>query len=243
MTSYTEPTYRYLDEPAIQAVATERAAFIRRTYTHVAGALGALAILEALLLSLPGTENLVRAMFASPVSWLVVLGLFMVVSWVAEKWARSEVSVGKQYLGLTLYVVAEAVILLPLLYIATIRFPGSNLIATAAVVTGAVFAGLTGVVFITRKDFSALGGFLSVAGFAAIGIILASALFGFSLGIFFTGAMIAFAGLAIVYQTSNILHHYRTTQHVAASLALFASVALLFWYVLQLLMSLANDRD
>jgi FtsH-binding integral membrane protein len=33
------------------------------------------------------------------------------------------------------------------------------------------------------------------------------------------------------------MHEYRVGQHVAASLALFASVALLFWYILQLLMS------
>jgi FtsH-binding integral membrane protein len=39
-----------------------------------------------------------------------------------------------------------------------------------------------------------------------------------------------------------VLHHYRVGQHVAASLALFASVALLFWYILQLLMSLTS-RD
>ncbi|MBL8897632.1 MAG: US12 family protein [Planctomycetes bacterium] len=243
MTSYVEPTYRYLDEPAIRAVASERATFIRRTYAHVAGALGALAILDAILLSLPVTQRLVETMLTGRFTWLIVLGLFMAVSWVAEKWARSEVSVGQQYLGLGLYVVAQAVILLPLLYIATTFFPGQNLIATAGVVTGAVFAGLTGVVLLTRKDFSFLGGFLSVASFAALGIIVASVLFGFSLGIFFMGAMVAFAGLAIVYQTSNIMHHYRTTQHVAAALALFASVVLLFWYVLQLLISLNSNRD
>jgi FtsH-binding integral membrane protein len=45
----------------------------------------------------------------------------------------------------------------------------------------------------------------------------------------------------ILYDTSNVMHHYRTDQHVAASLALFASVATLFWYVIRLLMSLSDD--
>jgi FtsH-binding integral membrane protein len=52
--------------------------------------------------------------------------------------------------------------------------------------------------------------------------------------------MVAFAGAAILYETSNILHHYRPNQHVAASLSLFASVALLFWYVLRIFMGSRN---
>ena len=54
--------------------------------------------------------------------------------------------------------------------------------------------------------------------------------------------MVVFACGYILYYTSNILHHYRTDQYVAAALALFASVALLFWYVLQIFMSLSS-RD
>ena len=44
----------------------------------------------------------------------------------------------------------------------------------------------------------------------------------------------------ILYDTSNVLHHYRTDQHVAAALALFSSIAILFWYVLQIIM---QSRD
>ena len=62
-------------------------------------------------------------------------------------------------------------------------------------------------------------------------------LFDFNLGNLFAGVMVAFAAAYILYYTSNILHHYRLDQHVAASLALFASVALLFWYILQLFMN------
>jgi FtsH-binding integral membrane protein len=38
-----------------------------------------------------------------------------------------------------------------------------------------------------------------------------------------------------------MIHHYQPGQHVAASLALFASVALLFWWILRLIMSLQRD--
>jgi len=40
-----------------------------------------------------------------------------------------------------------------------------------------------------------------------------------------------------LFYTSNVLHHYRISQHVAAALALFASVMTLFWYVLQIFLS------
>ena len=61
-------------------------------------------------------------------------------------------------------------------------------------------------------------------------------LFGFTLGIMFSYVMVALACGYILYDTSNVMQHYRTSQHVAASLALFASVMLLFWYVLRIVM-------
>ena len=63
-------------------------------------------------------------------------------------------------------------------------------------------------------------------------------LFNFQLGVWFSGAMIGFASMYILYETSNVLHRYRTDQYVAAALALFAAVALLFWYILRLMMEL-----
>ncbi|MEL6321315.1 MAG: Bax inhibitor-1 family protein, partial [Cyanobacteria bacterium J06626_14] len=82
-----------------------------------------------------------------------------------------------------------------------------------------------------------LGGALKIFGLIALGLIIASVIFGFSLGVFFAFAMVAFASAAILYKTSNIMHHYSTRHHVAASLELFAAVMLLFWYVLRIVMS------
>jgi FtsH-binding integral membrane protein len=220
---------------AADAAADVRAAFVRRTYGHLAGAVLAFAVLEALLLQIPGIEELVRGMTGNRLSWLLVLGAFIGVSWLAESWARSSTSLAVQYAGLGLFVVAEAVIFLPLLYVAATFYPGA--IQTAGVLTLAMFAGLTLVVFITRQDFSFLRSFLVVGSLLAFGFIVAAALIGFSLGLIFCVAVVALACGYILYDTSNILHHYRTDQHVAAALALFASVALLFWYVLRIVMS------
>ncbi len=220
---------------AAQAGADERADFIAKTYIHLAGAIAAFVVLEGILLNLPGIENLVTKMTAGRYSWMVVLGLFMVVSWIANSWATSAVSPGKQYCGLGLYVVAQALIFVPLLYIANRIDTG--IIPTAAVTTLLLFGVLTGVVFVTRKDFSFLRGILVFGGFAALGLIVVSIACGFSLGPIFTYAMIAFACCYILYYTSNVLHHYRIGQHVAASLALFAAVALLFWYIVRLFLA------
>ncbi len=220
---------------AAQAAADERSEFITKTYLHLAGAIGLFVVLETILLSLPGIDNLVRLMIGGTYSWLVVLGLFMGVSYLAENWARSAVSPGMQYLGLGLYVLAQAVIFVPLLYI--VRAVDPSIIPAAGVTTLALFGGLTAVVFVTRKDFSFLRSILYFGGFAALGLIVVSILFQFQLGPIFTYAMIALACGYILYHTSNILHHYRIGQHVAAALALFASVALLFWYILQLFLS------
>ena len=137
-----------------------------------------------------------------------------------------------QYLALTGYVVAEAIIFVPLLYIANHYAPGA--IGGAALVTFLGFTGLSLVVFMTRKDFSFLRGILFWGGIVALVLIAGGVIFGFNLGTFFDVAMIALAGGAILYDTSNVLYHYSEDRYVAAALEMFASVALMFWYVLRL---------
>ena len=230
-------SYQAYAELAANALPEARAQFIRRTYAHLAIAVLGFLVLEYVLISLPGIGNF-AALMTGGLNWLVVLGLFMVVSFVADRMARSSVSRGVQYVGLALYVVAQAVIFVPLLFVAVYLVNDSTLIPTAAIITGTLFAGLTAVAFFTRADFSFLRGVLLIGGFVALGLIAASVIFGFTLGLIFSFAMVGFAAAAILYYTSNIIHYYRTDQYVAASVTLFASVALLFWYVLQILISL-----
>jgi FtsH-binding integral membrane protein len=220
---------------AAQAEANARADFISKTYAHLAGAIAAFVLLETVLLSLPGVESLTGLMIGTRYSWLVVLGLFMAVSWIANSWAMSAVSPTRQYMGLGLYVIAQAVIFLPLLLLARMFAPEA--IPAAGISTLVLFGLMTAVVFVTRTDFSFLRSILLFGGLAALGLIVAGIVFGFALGQIFTVAMIALACGYILYDTSNVLHHYRIGQHVAASLALFASVALLFWYLLRLFMA------
>lgn len=231
--------------PIQGAVATagvdERVMFLRRTYGHLFGAIVAFCGLEYMLVSFgnPLFENItlpmLKAMSGGQYTWLIFLGLFMAVGWIADKWARSDTSRGMQYAGLGLYVVAESILFAPMMFIAKTYHEG--VIADAGIATGLLFAGLTATVFVTKKDFSFLRGVLGVGMMAALALIVASILFGFSLGMFFTIAMIAMASGYVLYYTSQVMAHYRPTQHVSAALALFSAVALLFWYILQLFMS------
>jgi len=224
---------------AAQAPTDVRADFIAKTYMHLAGAIAAFIALEAVLLSLPGVETICGTM-VSGYNWLLVMGAFLLCSFVAEKWANSATALSTQYAGLALYVTAEAVIFLPIMYIASRFFPEA--IPVAGGITLLVFGGLTAVVFMTRKNFSFLGPALTVAALAAFGTVACSLIFDFSLGIVFMGLMVAMASGYILYDTSNVLHRYQIGQHVAASLALFASVAMLFWYILRIVMALSS-RD
>jgi len=223
-----------------QAPEDVRTAFYQRTYLHLAGAVAALIIMEIILLNTPAISvPLITMMVGGKYSWLVVLGLFMGASFLAEKWAHSTTSKGLQYAGLGITVVAYGIVFLPILFIASNYY--SNVIGQAGIITAGLFAGLTFVAFTTKKDFSFMGGMLKVGGFVAIGLIVASIFMGFNLGIWFSGAMVLLMGGTILYQTSNIIHHYRADQHVAASLGLFASIATLFFYVLRILMSLTSS--
>lgn len=227
---------------ASEASADERSAFIRRTYAHLAGALGLFVLLLTVFMRMPVMQKLGAAMMSSQWAWIGVLVAFMVVGSLASWFAYASESKAGQYFGLILYTTLEAVIFVPLLMI-VFRFAGDapHLLTTAGVITGTLFLGLTGIVFITKKDFSFLRSGLLLFALVAIGVIIAGLVWGFHLGLAFSGLMIILAGGFILYETSNVLHKYPTDRHVGASLALFASVALLLWYVIIFLMQYAGD--
>ena len=210
-----------------------RAEFITRTYAHLFGAVLAFTLLEMAYFKTGLALPMAWAMLST--SWLLVLGGFVVVSWLASRIAHVAEAPATQYAALAGYVITESIIFVPLLVIAQLRAPG--VIQSAAAVTLFGFTGLTVLVVASRKDFSFLGGLLGWCGVVALMLIVSGAIFGFELGTFFSVAMIALAGGAVLHDTSKVLHHFPEDRYVAASLELFASVALMFWYVLRLYLS------
>lgn len=237
----------YIDINSGQVIAhadgDTRQRFIRKTYTHLAAAIALFAFLEFLMIQ-AGLH--VKAMQILGVigtwGWLGVLFVFGFASSLMQRWAQQSISLEKQYMAWAGGVLLQALIFLPLIGIAMMLSKDVNILQQAAVVTLALVAGLTAVVFTTGKDFSFLRPMLTIGFFVAIGVIIMAALFGFTLGAFFSGAMIIFAAAAILYETSQIQHHYHESQYVGASLSLFASVGLLFWYVLQFMMSIVGNE-
>jgi FtsH-binding integral membrane protein len=223
----------YQPVPVGERDAQSRGTFVSRTYGHLFGAIMAFMLIEIVLFKTGLAEPMAQAMLG--VSWLFVLGGFVVVSWLASKVAHVATSKAAQYAALAGYVVAEAIIFVPLLYLAERFAPGA--ISSAAAVTFVAFAALTAIVFFTRKDFSFLRGILCWGGVIALVLIVGGVAFGFQLGTYFSVSMVALAGASILYDTSNVLHHYSEDRYVAAALELFASVALMLWYVLRLFMS------
>jgi hypothetical protein len=197
-------------------------------------------MLETMLVKSPIAPAMLKLISTTSYAWLAILGAFMIVGWLAGNLAQSTASPTVQYIGLGLYVVIEAIIFVPLIYMAAFLC-GPSVLPNAAILTGFMFAGLTMIAFTTRKDFSFLRGILIVGGFVALGLIVCSVIFGFDLGLIFSVAMVGLASAAILYDTSSVIRDYPTDQHVAAALQLFASVALLFWYVLRIMMAISRD--
>jgi len=218
--------------PVSDASVEDRSDFIWKCYAHVVVAILAFAAIEVYFFSSGIAERIAAPMLNN---WLFVLGGFMLVSWGATHVAHRIESKNAQYAAFAAFIFIEALIFAPMLYIAAISQPG--VIDSAAGVTILGCVGLIATAMITRKDFSFLRGMLTWMFFLAMAGIIGSLIFGFHLGTWFSVAMIGFAGAAVLYDTSNIMHHYPQDRYVAASMALFASIALMFWYILRLFMS------
>ncbi|NNM62205.1 MAG: permease [Steroidobacteraceae bacterium] len=214
------------------AAMDSRSLFISRVYTHVVGGILGFVLVEMALFESGLAGSVARYMFGLP--WMLILGAFMVTGWLATRTAQSSASIGMQYFSYAVYVVAEALIFVPLLYIANAKAPGT--IQSATLITALGAGGLMFVAHRTRKDFSFLRAILLWGGVLALVAIIGGAIFGFQLGTWFSVAMIGFAGAAVLYDTSNIIHAYPEDRYVSAAMQLFASIALMFWYVLRLTM-------
>jgi FtsH-binding integral membrane protein len=219
----------------------ERARFIWKTYTHLFLAVVAFTMLEVVLFRSGLADDISKFMVGSGSGkrWLLVLGAFVVVGAYGRSMAYGTESRVAQYMGLGVYVFAEALIFVPLLFVAQ-KMDG-GILQSAATTTILGFLLLTAVVFTTRKNFSFLRGVLRWGFLCALALIVLALLGNLNLGVGFSIAMIALAGAAILHDTSKVLHEFPSDRYVGAALELFASLAMLFWYVLDLYLSHSEE--
>lgn len=227
----------YNSNPILVANATEveKAEFYKKTYMHVALGVLIFIILETILLRIDPLVNLMLSL--QGYSWLFLLAGFMGVTYVAQNMANNTFDKSKQYMGYFLFILAEAIIFIPILYLAMYYGGGPKMIMQAGIITAGMFLGLTAAVMMTKVNFSILKTGLIIGFFIALGLILAGTIFGFNLGLWFSVGMVVLASGSILYSTHQIKNEYSTNQYVPAALSLFASLMLLFWYILQIFMS------
>ncbi|MDG2028659.1 MAG: Bax inhibitor-1 family protein [Acidimicrobiales bacterium] len=226
--------------PVVQLDDEARGDFVVKVYQHLMAAIVAFIGVEALFFATGLAEGIYNFVSGGGVRWLVILGAFMVGQTMAANAASDLLNPQKQYGALLGAVVLEAFIFAPMLYYFFNVEGGGTTVAAAALLTGVAFAALTVIGFVTRKDLSFMRPMLMFGGVCALVLIGGAVIFGFELGIWFSVAMIAFAGGSILYQTQTIIRQYPSQAYVAGSLALFMSVMTLFWYVLRLLGQLRN---
>jgi hypothetical protein len=229
MENYTNPVL------VAESTNVEQAAFYRKTYTHVAMGVLVFVLMEAIMFRIEPLVNLMLSL--QGYSWLLLLGGFMAITWVAQNMAYKNASKSMQYGGFLLYIFAQALIFVPILYMAMYYSGGAQMVMQAAIITLAMFVGLTAVVMQTRTDFSILKTGLTVGFFIALGLIVAGTFFGFDLGLWFSVGMVILASGSILYSTHQIKNEFGTHQYVPAALSLFASLMLLFWYILRIFMA------
>ena len=159
----------------------------------------------------------------------------MVVNWLATTAAHDVLDPSRQYAGLFGMAAAQALIFAPFLhYFFEVQPNGDSTVVAAALITAAGFAGLTAVAFVTRRDLSFLRPLLLWGGVSALVLIVAAVLFGLDARHLVLGGDDRPRRRLDPLQTQTIIRRYPAEAYVGASVQLFASVMLLFWYVLRL---------
>ncbi len=219
--------------PAGLQSAEVRTAFMGRVYARLVAGVAAFVLIELYLFTSGLAVAITEFIFST--SWLLILGGFMVVSWLANSVALRATTPGSQWGGYLLLVAANALIFAPMLVIAEVQVPGTVAAAGQYSISGFVI--LSVIAHRSARDFTWLGATLRWFGVLALVAIVIAVVTGSALGTWFSLAMIGFAGAAILYETQVILRETPPGRETVAAMALFSSLALMFWYVLRLLMS------
>lgn len=119
---------------------------------------------------------------------------------------------------------------------------GGEIVMQAMGATALIFVGLSAYALTTKKDFSFMGGFLTVGILLAFAAGLAAIFFEIpALSLTVSAAFVLLMSGLILFETSNIIHGGETN-YVLATVTLFVSIFNLFTSLLQLL-GFANDGE
>lgn len=227
-----DPDVQVPGAPIAQQGENVRAAFMNRVYMTLLLGIAAFVGMEVALFATGAAEAITGVV--AQTNWLLILGGFMVVTWLATRLSSAATTPARAWAGYLLLVAANALLFAAPLFIANTTAEGT--ITTAAWISILAFAGLSAIAITTGRDFSFLRSILMWGGVLALCLIVGSVIFGMQLGTWFAVAMIGLAGAAILYDTQKVYKSFPPGTEVVAAMHLFSSLALLFWYVLQVLM-------
>jgi FtsH-binding integral membrane protein len=203
----------------------ERATLVRRTYLLVFA--GVLVTMGAAAFTTT-QPALLGAVARHP--WIAMLATFAPL--MAAQAFRDRFPAN---IGLTLlFTFAEGVFLAPFLVLMEQRQPG--VILQTGLLTGSTFAVLTGYAWLSRRDFSAWGGFLTVGVWVLLGTMLLNMFFqnaGAQLWIAAVGTLI-FSGL-LVFDTWRLRTVYGPNDYVPAAVNIYLDLLNLFLFLLRIL--------
>jgi FtsH-binding integral membrane protein len=235
-----------------QPLSRERVAYLRKVY-GLLGSAAALAIFSGYaILELAPQEKfkykgkslgmlsvVVVEMINNPVLMYAAFGLLVLMTFIASWTSKVKVL---NVIMLMAVAVLMGVELAPMIMVAQVNANLGHTLSAAPVrdaglMTGAVFAGITGYVFITRKDFSYLGAIISM-GVLVVFVACICAFFLqseiFTLAVCSVGALVA--GLFLLWQTSYVLRG-DMDDPVEDALVFLVQLRNLFMFLLRIFMS------
>jgi modulator of FtsH protease len=232
------------DQPIASSVVKEdtqtQMAFLQKVYSLFL--LGLFSTFGGALLTL-SNPSIMNLIFGNIIGIIVLIvayfGLFFLTSAVRK-------TPGVNVLALLAFTFVSGLMIVPAILRAVTQTGSMGVVLDASVITGSIFLGLTAYTFITKKDFSFLGGIVVIGTFAVIGIMLLLGL----LSLFHIQSESAYLALAwigsvlfslwILYDTSNIMRMHESDEYVAGALALYLDVINLFLFILRILSSRRN---
>jgi FtsH-binding integral membrane protein len=234
--------YARLDAPvAAFAAANERAGFLKKVYGLLfLGVLGfAVTLWAAANVPLVNgwAMDMARLIYGNRWGWAIYMGIFIGGSYLVHSVAEQRPLGAFAYAG---WVMLLGLLISPIVLMVSGQQGGMAIINQASALTAIVFGGLTTYVLYTGKDFSWMRGILVMAFFGLIVTSLLGFFMGFSMGLWFSAAIVLLSAGYILYDTSQILHRLPTSMPMTGAILLFTDVVLLFKHILILLM---GSRD
>ena len=227
--------------PVAELTVEDRLSFLRRTYGWMTAALGVTAIGAAITIQSGLVRNLMNI---GLIGNLLLVAAWMGIGYIAQKVRHKPVVNAIAYAAYALFTgfVISGLVVVAMIVAEMNGAPTGTYIYQALGLTVLSFAGLTAYAYFTKRDFSFMGGMLTVALVTLIGLSIMS----FFIESTFLHLAISALGILvfsgyILFDTQKILKTYPANEHVAASLTLFLDFVLLFMHILRLIVLLAAD--